>query len=413
MTGNAASQRTAYKVPYKGQGSEFGQEELDSLSDILLSGRHLSDGTEREAFETEFAAHLSVPHVRTVTSCTVALGFATYLCDLKEADEVITSPLTFQSTAAALLHLPVKVLFADIDPLTLCLDPDSLEQLVTPRTRAIFVTHYGGRIAPMPEIVSIADAVDAMVVEDCAHALGSTEFGKPPHLGHISTWSFHSLKNISTLGQGGALGFHDSKFDEIIRRIRAMEPDARFAPKERPSTFGPHSKAPPVESHSKNAYTADCTEIRHGGTNALMSDPAAAVGRVQLRKLGNLVDRRRSIAQRLDQVLRTVPGVRLISDVPMSRSSYHLYTFLVEPDIDRNAVVRRLESAGVEIILRYFPLHLLPEWRKRGSRYGDCPVTETVWFSQLVNLPIYPTMTDEQVDFMANATVDAIECSRR
>lgn len=398
-----------YVVPYRGQGSEFGDEEIDTLRTLLLSGRHLSDGTERTAFEREFAAYLLVPYVRTVTSCTVALAFATYLCDLRPGDEVIASSLTFQSTVSALLGLDVQVKFADVEASSLCMDPKSVERLITSRTRAIFVTHYGGQLADVESILELAGRAGAIVVEDCAHALGSTRNGRPATLGHIGTWSFHSLKNISTLGQGGALSFHEDRFDSVILRIRSMEPDADFVRRAQPAIFGNCGHgALGVVDHAKNSYTHDCTSLRFPGTNAIMAEPAAAVGRVQLRKLEGFVDRRRAIAMRLNDALGRVDGIMPLGEPEGSRSSYHLYSALLDDGVNRDIIASRLEASGIEIILRYFPVHLLPEWRLRGSRYGDCPVTEDLYFHRLLNLPIYPTLTDSQVDFMVESVEKAL-----
>lgn len=405
------SGQRSYVVPYLGQGSQYGQAEVRAVSELLLSGRHLSDGSERDAFETEFAAYLGVPFVRTVTSCTVALAFATYLCDLQPGDEVICSSLTFQSTATALLNSPATVRFADIDPATLCMDSASLRSLLNHRTKAVFVTHYGGRLADMDAIQRAASCVNAIVIEDCAHALGSARDGRGPHLGAFGAWSFHSLKNISTLGQGGALSFHDPSYDDRICRLRAMEPDARYTERATPAAFGQYSQPAPVQGHERNAWTHDCQSVGSGGTNAIMSDPAAAAGRVQLRKLNQFVQRRRDIAGRLKRELSELGDVDLLHEQDNEYNSYHLFSFLVTERVSRDDVIRHLEKSGVEIILRYFPLHLTPEWRARGSRFGDCPNTERIWFQRLVNLPLYPSLTDDQVDFMIHAVSHALTAS--
>lgn len=402
-----------YVVPYAGQGSVFGTDDLAAIEALFRSGAHLAGSVERDAFEAEFAAAVGVPQAVSTTSCTVALQLATHFVGLRPGEEVIATPLTYQATLNALLTLPVKVTFCDIDPDTLCLDAACLAELISPRTRAVFLTHYGGLMADVAAIADLTREHGAFLVEDCAHALGAAD--RNAHAGTIGDagcWSFQSLKNISTLGQGGMLTLRSAEHAALARRLRAGEPDADFEACVASLRFGHHEAPAPGGpiAHDKNAWTHQCTTIRAAGTNAMMSEPAAAVGRTQLRKLDAFVERRRSIAKRFDEALEDIPGVRPQLEPAGQRHAYHLYTAFVEErsGFSRDALARRLEADGVEVILRYFPLHLLPEWRLRGGRYGACPVAERVWFDQLLNLPIYPTMTDEHVDHVVGALRRAV-----
>ncbi|MEH0935388.1 DegT/DnrJ/EryC1/StrS family aminotransferase [Micromonospora psammae] len=403
-----------FVVPYHGQGSVFDEDDVAAVTRLLRSDAHLSGGRERGAFEDEFARHTGARHAVSTTSCTMALELATHLLGLRPGDEVVASPLTFQATVAPLLSRPVGVRFADIDPDTLALRPEAVDRVVGPRTRAIYVTHYGGLPADLDGLVAVARQHDLLLLEDCAHALGSRYRGHSAGtVGDLGCWSFHSLKNMSTMGQGGMVTCRDDRWADTLRRIRAMEPDADFRPRTTPPSFG--GRRPPgpedPERHAKNAYTDDCTAIRHGGLNATMSEPAAAVGRTQLAKLPAMVARRREIAARLHTGLADLPGVVPHRDLPGTVHSYHLYTLRITdaaPGL-RDEVVRRLHHEhGVEMILRYFPLHLLPEWRRRGGAYGQAPTAERIWFDELVNLPIYPAMTDRQVDHLVDAVRAAV-----
>jgi perosamine synthetase len=197
---------------------------------------------------------------------------------------------------------------------------------------------------------------------------------------------------------------------EVVRRIRDGEPDARFV--ERTSTdLGSYHQPKNLDRHEKNSYTHDCTKILRRGTNAILSEAAALVGRIQLKKLPNLIEQRRAIAARLHEAIANIDGLRSQQEPPGYLHSYHLYTFFVEPNsgIDHEALLTEIDAAGVEVQMRYFPLHLLPEWRLRGGAPGQCPITEHIWFEQQVNLPIYPALTANQVDFM----IDVLERSVR
>ncbi len=202
---------------------------------------------------------------------------------------------------------------------------------------------------------------------------------------------------------------NDDEWAERLRRIRAIEPDATYRP--RPSKrLGPHA-APSdgVFRHEKEAYTADCIEVRHPGTNSTLPEPAAAVGRVQLARLADLVARRTSIATALDDAVRELPGVTVQDRPERAPSAHHLYTFFVETDaaVPQHRLLGTLLDAGIEIQQRYFPIHLLAEWRRLGNELGQCPVAERTWFERQVNLPIYPQLTDHQLNYMID-TLTAI-----
>jgi perosamine synthetase len=392
-----------YRVPYLPIGSTFGSDEIEALVRVLQSGEKLSCGPERDAFEAEFAEYTGAAHVLSLTNCTVALEMATYLLNLQPGDEVVAATQSYQANVTSLLNLPITVKFCDIDPDTLNVSPQSFAELVTDRTRALYLVHHGGTPADMASIMDTANRHAIRVVEDCAHALGARYHGQAPGtLGHLGCWSFQSYKNISTLGEGGALTIADPAWAEVVRRIRAIEPDADFRPQSA-SPFSNYSMpADAIERHAKNAYVEDCVALRNPGTNSTLAEPAAAVGRVQLRRLDSFVARRREIADRLDKGLEGIPGIRAQPRRPGIDSGHHLYTFFLDSaaGIDHDAFVARLDVEGIQIQLRYFPIHLLPEWRRLGHGIGECPVAERVWFHEQVNLPIYPQLENWQIDFM-------------
>ncbi|MFB0840136.1 DegT/DnrJ/EryC1/StrS family aminotransferase [Arthrobacter sp. E44] len=392
-------------------------EDIEAMMAVLQSDRHLSDGTNVTAFEQAFADYVGSPHAVAVSSCTMALELAVRSLELRPEDEVITTPLTFQATAAPLLDTPAVVKFADISESTLCLDPRSVVDNITERTRAVITTHYGGLCGGLEELSRITRERGIFLIEDCAHALGAKVAGHSAGTwGDIGCWSFHSLKNISTLGQGGMLTFRNPSLDSRFRAARSINPDARFSLREEPYSFDHFGRAtlPRPETHEKNAYTHDCEEVIRGGLNAQMSDPAAAVGRSQLKRLDSLVEKRRRLANRLDEKLTNIEGVRTVqhkSDGDVH--AHHLYAFLLDDiTIDRDQLARDLEMLGVQIVLRYFPLHLLPEWRLHGGRIGLTPIAEDIWFRRLMNLPLSPQLTFEDVDFMAQALEDALMLQR-
>lgn len=398
-----------YEVPYPNLGGRLGAEEMHILGEVISSGDRLSQGQWREKFEHSFRDLIGVRHAFTVTSGTVALEIALGLLDLRPGDEVIATPQTYHASIQPLLSRSVSVRFCDIDSNSLNLDLERLAGLITERTKAIVLVHYGGFPAPMRDIMRLARERGILVLEDCAHALGTEYEGRRPgSIADIGCFSFHSSKAITTLGEGGMITFARDDWADRVARIRGNESDATY--RDAPQQFSRVPKA----LYPGRAYSHDCGTIRHPGTNATMSEPAAAVGLAQLAKLPALGARRRQIARTLDELLGSYDEIR-VQELPTGAvSGQHLYTCFVEPGrgLDRDALVETLEGLGVEVWLRYFPLHLLPEWRSRGHRYGECPVAERLWFGSQLNLPCHPAMSDVQVERLLTALQKGIPAAR-
>jgi perosamine synthetase len=402
-----------YVVPYSKRGSLLGVDEVAALERLVLSPRPLSADSLRERFEERFRRYAGSRHALSVTSGTVALEIAIHLLGLEPGDEVIVTPQTFPATAQPLLGYGVRVRFCDVDPVSLNVDPAVLETLITERTKAILLVHYGGWPADMDKIMALARSRGILVVEDCAHALGSDYHGRRPgSLGDIGCFSFHSSKNITTLGEGGMLTLDRDDWAERADRLRSNEVDGEFTPLA-PDAGGEVPALLPWMKYASSAYGQRCLGVRRAGTNATLSEAACAVGLIQLDRLGDLVARRRQIAARLDEVIARHPIARMSRPDPGAGHSYHLYTFFVSgPPGLREHVVRGLDDRGIEIELRYFPLHLLPEWRARGHAEGECPVAERLWFGEHVNLPCHPGLTDEQVAILVDAVDGALATAR-
>ncbi|MFJ8078129.1 DegT/DnrJ/EryC1/StrS family aminotransferase [Streptomyces sp. NPDC096176] len=397
-----------YRVPFARRGSVVGEADLAALAELVHSDGPLTSGVWRDRFEERFRELTGARHALSVTSGTVALEMAVRMLDLAPGDEVIATPQTFQATVQPLLDHDVRVRFCDIDPDTLNIDPVVLESLITDRTRAILLVHYGGLVADMDRIMALARRRGIIVVEDSAHALGARYRGRRPGaLADIGCFSFHSTKNITTLGEGGMITLARDEWAERILRIRDNEADGVYAALPAGQADGPALL--PWMKFADGVYRHRAVGIRAAGTNATMSEAAAAVGLVQLASLERFVARRREIAGRLDAAVSTVPGTRLHRAAPDSRHAYHLYTFFLTGGRQvRERFVRVLDALGVEVQLRYFPLHLSPEWRLRGHGPGMCPQAERIWFEEHMNLPCHPGLSDAQVDHMVTAVTRAL-----
>ncbi|MDG4782321.1 DegT/DnrJ/EryC1/StrS family aminotransferase [Micromonospora sp. WMMD961] len=396
-----------YRVPFPARGSVVGPAELTAVAELVDSDGPLSGGRWRTGFEQRFARHVGCRHALSVTSGTVALELAVHLAGLRPGDEVVTTPQTFAATVQPLLARDVRVRFCDVEPDTLNIDPAAVEAAVTDRTAAVIVVHYGGLPVAMERILAAAHAHGAIVIEDCAHALGAEYHGRRPGaLADIGCFSFHSSKNLTTLGEGGMLTFDRDEWYDRLDRIRSNKADAVVRPF---VSRVPPTPLLPWMRYSEEIYAHEYADLRHPGTNATMSEVAAAAGTVQLARLPELSARRRHVAARLDDCLARHDGIRLHRPPAGVSHAYHLYTMFVEAGADaREHLVKTLDQRAVEIQLRYFPQHLTPEWRQRGHRPGECPRAEQLWFEQQVNLPCHPGLTDAQVDYLTGALDEAL-----
>lgn len=393
-----------WKVPYSGISNRLSLAEAEAVVRVLQQDTLMKGPTAHE-FEQQFAGRVKAKHALAVTSCTTALFLSAQVLGLQPGDEVITTPQTFWVTTWPMLARGCKIRFTDIDANSLNMDPATVEPLVTERTKAIYVVHHGGQAVDMDPIMEIARRHNLRVVEDCAHTPGATYKGRPVGtIGDIGCFSFHSLKNMTT-GEGGMLVTNDSKLFEYAEPLGTIHMYGEMVERQ-DKRIGPYSEPAYYKDwHAKQSFNRDYVDGRFEvGNNFRMSDIQAAVGLVQLSKLDRLNDRRRAIARRLNDGLRDVPGITLQEEQPYAHHIYHLYTLFYHPAVvgaSKDDFIRYLEQVeGIQIVVRYFPIHLLAEFRALGYRYGDAPVTEKTYFEHQIQLPIFDHLTEAQIEHM-------------
>jgi len=402
-----------WKVPYSGISNRLGLEEAQALVRVLQQDS-LNKGPTARQFEQEFADFIGAKYALATSSGTTSLFLSGQILGLKEGDEVITTPQTFWVTTWPMLVRKCKIRFADIDPNSLNIDPATIEPLVTEKTRAIYVVHHGGQAVDMDPVMEIARKYGLRVVEDCAHAPGAKYKGRyVGTFGDVGCFSFHSLKNMTT-GEGGMLVTNDDKLYEYAEPLGTIHmygemverSDKRIGPYPEPDYY--------KDWHAKQSFNKDyMNNTFEVGNNYRLSDLQAAVGLVQLKKLDQLNSRRREIAHRLDEGLSEIPGITVQDEKPYAYHIYHLYSCFYDPKVvgaSKDDFIRYLEQVeGIQIAVRYFPVHLLAEFRALGFRYGDCPVAEKIYFENQIQLPIYDHLTDEQIEHMIGGVRRAVE----
>lgn len=387
------------------QGSAYGQEEEQALLDVLHANAP-SCGPKVMEFETAFARYCGVRSALTVTSATAGLHLAMMAAGVGPGDEVITTPLTWIATANAAAATGASVVFADIDPRTLNIDPESVASKITARTKAIIPVHLYGQCCDMDPLMDLARRYDLLVVEDCAHAAGATYHGRPAgSLGDIGVFSFHQQKNMTTLGEGGMITTSHPSLEERMFSMRSLCARA----------YGPRRKYLSLDDSDrpmgKRYWYFDFDGI---GLNFRMTDAQAAVGLVQLGKLDAFNKRREEIAEQYDERLAGIEGLTLPYRVPGCHSAFHSYCVQVEnsfPLSKEDFMWEMLTEKRIKVWSHYMPVHLTTAYRNLGHSEGECPVAEAA-FHKYVSLPIHPRLTQEAIEYLTDS-VRAIATARR
>ena len=403
-----------FRVQENQLGSIMGEEEIEAVAQVLRGGGGLSwTGENLWLFEQEFAKYCGVKHAVVVSSCTSALRIATQMLRIRKEDEIITTPQTFHPTIVAAAERGAKIRFADIEPYTLNIDPATIEDKITSKTKAIFVCHMNGNPVDMDPILEISKRHGIVVVEDAAHAPGAEYKGrKIGGIGDITCFSFHSLKNMTT-GEGGMITTNNDRYAQEARELRTMGIIGNRRMKTE-KTIGPYKE--PVDNlsdHSDGAFRYELTNIEEWGSHARMSEVLAAIGRVQLRKLDSLNAKRIKIANEYNNELSNIRGLRLLKTTNGAKCIYHLYPIFLDRKViahDPYVVGQYLENEqGIHIIRRFFPIHLLPYMQLQGHHFGECPVAEKIFFEELLNLPICTAMPEDKVEIVIDAVKKTVE----
>jgi len=406
------------KVAYSFFGSIYDEEEEQAVL-AAMKQDSLTMGPQVQLFQHEFAAQFDVKHAFATSNCTTAMHTATQAFGIGPGDEVIITPNTFIATSLVVLKEGAKPVFADIDPRTYNIDPAQIEDKVTEKTRAIYVVHYAGLMCDMDPIMDIARRHGLYVMEDCAHAVGSTYKGRAAGaIGDIGCFSFHSLKNITTLGEGGMITTNNDDLADRIQRLRCMSMTTWNAD-QRVFQMGDFrmEKVAPTDYWIPSHFDV-IDDDGKWGNNYRMTEAQAAVGRTQLRKVQMLIEKRRRNSHRLSDGLRGIKGITVPYESPDCRHAYHLYTLCVEREelgASRDEFMRVLYTEeGVQGILHYQPTYHFTGLRKLYD-YPDrlCPNAEEFFYGRELNLPMHPRLTDEQIAMTIEGVRSAAEKVRR
>ena len=339
-----------------------------AIAEVLASTRFIL-GPNVAEFEKEAADYLGVKHALGCASGTDALHLALRAAGIGPGDEVITSPFTFIATAEAIAYCGATPVFVDIDPRTFNLDPEAVRAAVTERTRALLPVHLFGQPADMTALQQIADQHDLLVIEDCAQSFGADIDGRQTgSMGLAGCFSFFPSKNLGCYGDGGLITTSDDALFETLWTLRN------------------HGRKAGDYYHEMIGYNSRLDEIQ------------AAILRVKLRRIDDFNSRRRQVASTYGKLLAGTELVMPYED-GTGRHVYHQFTLLT-PEGRRDDLMQALKNEGIACAVYYpTPLHRQPAFADLGVHDG-LPVSEQV-SERCMSLPIFPEMTDEQIERVA------------
>ena len=322
-------------------------------------------------FEAAIADYVGVRHAVGVSSGTAALHLAMIAAQLGPGDEVITTPFSFVASANCILYVGATPVFVDIDPITLNVDPQRVEEAITPRTQALLPVHIFGQPCAMDQLMESARTHQLLVIEDACEALGAEFEGRRAGtFGSCAAFAFYPNKQMTT-GEGGMLVTDDGAWADLFRSLRNQGRDQS-------GTWLNHVRL---------------------GYNYRLGELSAALGVAQMERIDGLLEKRARVADWYQERLAGVAGVTMPQIAPQtSRMSWFLYVVRLAPHLDRDTILGRLAEEGVPARPYFTPLHLQPFYRERfGFQVGDFPVAEQVARSTLA-LPFSSLMTEAQVD---------------
>jgi dTDP-4-amino-4,6-dideoxygalactose transaminase len=371
---------------------DFDKLEEQAVLEVLRS-RWLTMGAVTQNFEHEFCSFTGTKYAFAVSNATVALHLACLALGIGPGDEVIVPSLTFVATANSVLYTGATIRFVDIlGRKELNIDPKCIQDMISSKTKAVIVVHYGGYPCQMETILQIAQERNILVIEDAAHAPGAKINGK-----HLGTWgivgcfSFFSNKNLAT-GEGGMIVTDN---DEVAEKVRLMR------------SHGMTSLT--WDRHQGHAHTYDVVEL---GYNYRIDEIRSAIGRVQLSKLERNNQKRKLITNKIRENLKGC-GIEFPFEHYEEKkniiSAYHILPILLPERTNRAAFMDNMRIFGVQTSIHYPPIHRFQFYQERGySRGATLPITDEVGIRE-VTLPLFPGMTDDQIEIVCDAVAKSVD----
>ena len=369
-------------IPFTGRSQNYSSEEVDEVIDVMRTAETLTQGKFLINFQSKFCEYANVKNAFAVNNGTSALELSAQLCQFNSEDEVIIPSHTYTSTAYPFLKKGAKIVWADIDLKTRVVNLETIEQCITSKTKAIVVVHLYGFCADMPKIMKMAKKYNLLVIEDAAQALGSRIEGQMAGtFGDFGIISFHSHKNITTLGEGGMLIVKSKKIARIIPMLR-------------------HNGHCEFNFDRENYWTpamgnVDLPEL-HGETmlpnNYCLGEVECALGIKLLDRIDMINKEKNKRAIRFIDEMSDYHHLFFHREVS-ERHNYHLLAAQVMNGT-RDTLIEKMAEAGVQCVVQYYPLNRYDLYKKLGYGFADCPNAE-LFFDNMISFPFQHMMKDD------------------
>ncbi|MGG3887907.1 UDP-4-amino-4,6-dideoxy-N-acetyl-beta-L-altrosamine transaminase [Metabacillus fastidiosus] len=356
----------------------------------LLKSPFLTQGPKVQEFEKAVANYVGAKYAVAFSNGTAALHGACHAAGIGPGDEVITTPITFAATSNAVLYCGGTPVFTDINERTYNIDPEEIKRKITSKTKAIMPVDFTGQPVDLDVIMGIAEEHNLIVIEDGAHSLGARyKDEKVGALAHMTMFSFHPVKPITT-AEGGIITTNSEEYYERLKLFRSHGIQRTSSPEE------------------QGEWYYEMVEL---GYNYRMSDLQAALGVSQLAKIDRFLERRREIATMYNEAFARISGIILPKQLDRTESGWHLYMIQLDQKIirkSRKVIFEEMRALNIGVHVHYIPVYWHPYYRDLGYKKGICPVAEK-WYEQAMTLPIFPSMTDKDVEDVVLAIKSVIK----
>ncbi|MFT5716061.1 MAG: perosamine synthetase [Oleiphilaceae bacterium] len=386
-----------FKVPFGGRAHTYTEIEEQTVIKAMRDAKTLTQGTYLKRFEAAFESYIGAEKAFAVNNATAALEMAAQLCQLSENDEVIIPAHTFTSSAYPFAKKGGKIVWADIDLTTRVVTAETLKHCVTDNTKVIVVVHLYGYCVDMPSIMKLAKEHNIIVIEDVAQALGTEIDGyKAGTFGDIGIYSFHSHKNVSTLGEGGMIVTKRSDFADIIPMLR-HNGHCSFS-YERADYWLPAMSN--LEFPTLNGESL-------WPNNYCLGEVECALGIKLLERIDDLNREKRERANKIINALGSFDKLKF-HQVDTKRHSYHLLVAECTHDM-RNYFIRSMANDyGIQCVVQYYPLYRYPLYQNAGFGNADCPNTDQ-FFDNMVSFPFEHQLADAQIDYIIESAISVMK----
>lgn len=372
------------------------EDDICAVTDTLTSD-FITCGPKVDEMEMELCKYTGARYAVAVSNGTAALHCACIAAGIGPGDEVITTPLTFAASANCVLYCGAIPVFADINPETYNIDPESIREHITDKTKAVIAVDFTGQVVEVEKIRKICDEFNLIFIEDAAHSIGSKYNGiGVGNLADITCMSFHPVKTI-TGGEGGAVLTNNEVFYKklVLAHTHGITHDVNM-----------------MEEEPEGPWYYEQIDL---GYNYRITDFQAALIVSQLNKIGRFIKRRKEIVQQYDEAFSKIPEIIVQREIKESDTCRHLY--IIQLDLEKLTCTRKeffeaLSAENVQPQVHYVPVYWFPYYQKLGYKKGLCPIAEEV-YKKIMSIPLYPKMTDKDVKDVIHAVKKVIENYRK